>query len=224
MSISVEVLQSLLGAESKGHWIKFMDYVDAELPFLSCPGAPKRAEIENSIIGQKGSNSWANFIDKELHWNIHSWKAWRKAFHLVKQYPYIRDLMLTASEINTIKSRNKLFPPTEEALEAIKVERQAEIAATHTQSVAALNKKITDVKTELILEKSAAAAEKSRLEHIINKMVVELTNVQYEYKQSKQQINNKISEIEKKCFRKNLICLLLAILTTLVLLVDLFMF
>ena len=104
-------LKDLLGTESAGAWIGFMEEVELKLPFLlSDSGRPSKEDIENSYIGQHGYKSWKDMVQKGLNWNIHSWNAWSKAYKHVKNNPYLKELKLSASKINTmannIQSKN----------------------------------------------------------------------------------------------------------------------
>jgi len=100
-------LQDLLGAEMDGAWVDFMDYVNTTLPFLFDAGRPSASQIKNSQIGSSGFTSWGDLI-KSLGWNESSWRAWSRAYKIIVKFPYMRDLDLSASMINT--SWNKLKP------------------------------------------------------------------------------------------------------------------
>jgi len=102
----VDELRSLLGAESEGVWIDFMMRVDELAPFLFQPGRPTAQQIEASIIGQAGCKSWSELIDR-LGWNESGWRAWSRAFKIVKNHDYLKDVRPTASAINTTWNQSK---------------------------------------------------------------------------------------------------------------------
>jgi polyhydroxyalkanoate synthesis regulator phasin len=133
-------LRQLLGAESAGAWIDFMDMVHRELPFLTAPGRPKKADIEASEIGRSGFGSWVEMIEAPvdkggLGWNRHSWNAWRRAYRLVRQYPYLRGLGLTASQINTAAQKAKTFPTTADEWWDLQSKMEQEACERHQRSL-----------------------------------------------------------------------------------------
>jgi uncharacterized phage infection (PIP) family protein YhgE len=148
-------LRDSLGAESAGLWIFFMDKVQAMLPFLiGEAGRPKVDAVRASVIGAAGFDSWFSMVESSpdeggLGWSIDSWKAWKKAFAVVQAHPYLRNLELTASEINTLSREIKPFPPTPEALEAAKLERTKKLNAKRGNAVAALQGQLAEAKTAI---------------------------------------------------------------------------
>jgi len=133
-------LRQLLGAESAGAWIDFMDMVHRELPFLTAPGRPKKADVEASEIGRSGFGSWVEMIEAPvdkggLGWNRHSWNAWRRAYRLVRQYPYLRGLGLTASQINTAAQKAETFPTTADEWWDLQSQIEQEARERHQRSL-----------------------------------------------------------------------------------------
>jgi len=133
-------LRRLLGAESAGAWIDFMDMVHRELPFLTAPGRPKKADVEASEIGRAGFGSWVEMIEAPvdkggLGWNRHSWNAWRRAYRLVRQYPYLRGLGLTASQINTAAQKAETFPATADEWWDLQSQMEQEARERHQRSL-----------------------------------------------------------------------------------------
>jgi len=102
----VDELRSLLGAESEGVWIDFMQKVDEFAPFLFQPGRPTAQQIEASFIGQAGFKSWSDLIN-HLGWNESGWRAWSRAYKIVKNHDYLKDVRPTASAINTTWNQSK---------------------------------------------------------------------------------------------------------------------
>lgn len=150
-----EDLRESLGAESAGLWVFFMDKIDASVPFLlRKAGRPKSEEIAASPIGQAGFDSWSGMIeaspdDGGLGWSVDSWKAWKRAYAVVQEHPYLRGLDITASEINTLARELKPFPSSLEELEAAKSERREKLDAKRGNSVSSLRRQLTESQQEL---------------------------------------------------------------------------
>lgn len=166
-------LRDSLGAESAGLWIFFMDKVQATLPFLiGVAGRPKVDAVRASAIGLAGFDSWFSMVEASpdeggLGWSIDSWKAWKRAYAVVQAHPYLRNLELTASEINTLSREIQPFPPTPEALEAAKLERTQQLNAKRGNAVAALQGQLSDSKNAVEslntqLSRAVAALETSK--------------------------------------------------------------
>lgn len=151
----VEEMREALGAESSGLWVIFMDKVRVTLPFLlDTAGRPKVDVIRSSVIGAAGFDSWGQMIEASpdnggLGWSIDSWKAWKKAYSVVQQHPYLRRLELTASEVNTLSREFDPFPSTAEELEEAKSERKRRLEAKRGNSVSALRNQIDERQSAL---------------------------------------------------------------------------
>ena len=110
---AVHQMCDYLGAESGNQWLNFMDYSYEILGnIVSGRGKPSAEIIKESIIGKAGFTSFKEMIeapvaDSGLGWNISAWTAWRRAYSVVIKHPYLRDLELTASNINTIYNELK---------------------------------------------------------------------------------------------------------------------
>lgn len=145
-----ENLRSILGAESAGRWILFMDNIKSSLPFLlDSAGRPKAEDIRQSRIGDAGFESWTQMVEASpawggLDWSIDSWKAWKRAYAVVQEHAYLRDLGLTASEINTLNREFDQFPASAEALEAAKAERADKMEAKRGNSITTLKAQLTE--------------------------------------------------------------------------------
>lgn len=156
-------LREKLGSESAGRWIDFMDLIGHSLPFLlRSAGRPTNEEIASSAIGAAGFKSWRDMVEHSpawggLGWSYDTYKAWKKAYSLVLRHPYLRDLSLSSSEINTIQRENKEFPASLEAFKALKETRKDAQEERRLNSVASLQK-------QLSTEKAKAAATNTTLE------------------------------------------------------------
>lgn len=150
-----EDLREALGAESAGLWIFFMDKIAAMVPFLlHTAGRPKREDIMASPIGEAGFDSWFAMVEAPperngLGWSVDSWKAWKRAYAVVQEHPYLRGLDITASEINTLAREIKLFPSSLEEFEAAKSERREKLEAKRGNAVSSLRRQLTESKQEL---------------------------------------------------------------------------
>lgn len=157
MTHQVQKLVQILGTESGNAWLNFMDYTHEILAgIVDKRGAPSAETIENSIIGEAGFSSWKAMIEAPtehggLGWNISSWDLWKRAYRIVNQYPYLRDLELTASEIKTLHTETKdSFPADLEAFNEYHANRMEFIQSKRQNSLSNA-KKIND---ELVLELS----------------------------------------------------------------------
>lgn len=149
MDNQIERFKNLLGAEAAGQWVLFMDEVERTLSFLSKGGAPRKEDIQSSIIGASGCATWKEFLETKLGWSYNSWKAWRKAYLVVNAHPYLRELGLSASEINTINRENSVFPADIHAFKALKTSRQAAIDAQYDDSVSQLKAALASANAEI---------------------------------------------------------------------------
>jgi hypothetical protein len=128
---AVHQMCDYLGAESGNQWLNFMDYTYEILGnIVSGRGKPSAELIKESIIGKAGFTSFKEMIeapvaDSGLGWNISAWTAWRRAYSVVIKHPYLRDLELTASSINTIYNELKKegFPDNEDDFNEYQVNR-----------------------------------------------------------------------------------------------------
>lgn len=98
-------LVDALGTENNpAQWMIFMDAVTTHLPDILSSGRPSSAAISRCLIGQHGFNSWKEMIeasnsDNGLGWNFSAWKAWRRAWTVIQEYPWLRNESLTSSEV-----------------------------------------------------------------------------------------------------------------------------
>lgn len=100
--------------KNDGKWIEFMDSIHDAMPFLFTPGRPTNEQIESSEIGHTHHENWSEYLRWELDWNESGWRAWIRAYKVVLTYPYLRDLDVTASIINSRKSKLDSFPDSAE--------------------------------------------------------------------------------------------------------------
>lgn len=118
-------IKLLLGVESSDKWIELMDYIYVVLSDVLTVGKPTKSSIENSIIGENGFKSWKEMFTTAQNkggfgGNYSSYEAWKRAYSIVLKFEYLRDLELTASQINTINRETKPnFPTNSDEFKAI---------------------------------------------------------------------------------------------------------
>lgn len=150
-----EDLREALGAESAGKWLEFMDRIESSLPFLlGSAGRPTKEQIDSSVIGTAGFDSWTQMIEASpayggLGWSVDSWKAWKRAFAVVQDHAYLRDLGLSASEINTLAKQFKPFPQSKDEFESARAARKTDLEAKRGNSLASLKHQVTDLQGKL---------------------------------------------------------------------------
>jgi len=138
-------LKSILGAESGAEWLTFMDRIACDLPFLLNRGRPTAAAIAGSEIGVSGCKSWSEYIEKELSWNVNTWRAWQRAYSKVLEFPYLRDLELTASAINALNAKAKEFPADLDAHSALTSSLAVKSADDAANTLKALRERIREL-------------------------------------------------------------------------------
>lgn len=123
-----------LGIEDGAKWLDFMQAVTRLLPDVLSVGRPSADAIRRSLIGQFGFTSWAEMIEAPLDagglgWNLSAWKAWRRAWAVVQEHPWLLGAGLSSSEVNTLaqecKREGLAFPRSAEALETLRKARRS---------------------------------------------------------------------------------------------------
>jgi len=128
-SAHAELLRALGTENNPGQWMQFMQTVTRLLPDVLSSGRPTKEAINRSPIGQLGFASWQAMIEAPtdvsgLGWNFSAWKAWRRAWAVVQEQPWLLDQEITSSELNTLANdlrRDGIkFPSSAVALESIR--------------------------------------------------------------------------------------------------------
>lgn len=139
-----ELLETL-GTENGASWAEFMQTVTRLLPDVLSAGRPSAEAIRGSLIGELGFTRWADMVEAPidaggLGWNISAWKAWRRAWAVVQEHPWLLGAGLSSSEINTLAQECKRdglsFPQSAEALEALREDRRSAQEARKGESLA----------------------------------------------------------------------------------------
>jgi hypothetical protein len=132
--------QEMLDPENHYKWLNFMDEIHAQLPLILRVGKPKTEDIENCIIGQSGFKSWKEMVEapqpEGFGWNYSTFDAWKRAYKLVLEHAYLRELELTASQINTIYRESKPnFPQALDEFNAFSEVRKQKQLELHQNSL-----------------------------------------------------------------------------------------
>lgn len=153
-----ELLEALGTENNPTQWMTFMETVTKRLPDVLSSGRPSAEAIKRSVIGQLGFTSWRAMIeapttDGGLSWNWSAWVAWRRAWKVIQTWPYLRDLPLTAAQINRIhqaaKDTPEGFPNNNKALEAWEEEQKSQRQERHNVSVESLKNQVQELENKL---------------------------------------------------------------------------
>lgn len=87
-------------------WIEIMDYCYEQVPYLMKGGKPSDDEIQQSLVGVLGFKSWRDFLD-DIGWSLNTWKYWRKAYAVVLNHKYLRNVQPKKSQIHNVKRKFK---------------------------------------------------------------------------------------------------------------------
>ena len=142
MSTEITKLIGMLDTKSGNSWLNLMDYCHEILAdVIASKGKPTQETISESIIGQAGFTSWRLMVETSvssggLGWNISTWNQWKRAYRVVKKYPYLRDIEITPSLINTLWNELKEgFPTDLVEFEAYQAKRKVEIEERQANSL-----------------------------------------------------------------------------------------
>lgn len=178
----VTKLVDLLGSESGNRWIEFMDEIKRDLSNILRQGKPKKEDIEASIIGQSGFESWSEMVNAPtsaggLGWNIASFNAWRRAYSLIETHSYLRDYEFSASQINTFYNETRpKFPANSAELDAFLALRIDSQENSRLNSLKNAQNRAVELETAL---KTTQETLKSTIEHS-EKSLKALSTVQEE--------------------------------------------
>lgn len=215
-----ELLEALGTENNPAQWMQFMETVTKRLPDVLSSGRPSAEAIKHSVIGQLGFSSWRAMIEAPtaeggLAWNWSAWVAWRRAWKIVQTWPYLRDLPLTAAQVNRVhqasKDSSEGFPANASTLEAWESQQKEQRKERHTVSVETLKAQVQGLETKL---KNAnhdfliAEAKASNLEYQaeFTSEVIAKTNKDYgklkeqndRLNQDRKTLESRLKEVEKK--------------------------
>ena len=177
---AVHQMCDYLGAESGNQWLNFMDYTYEILGnIVSGRGKPSAELIKESIIGKAGFTSFKEMVETPvqesgLGWNISAWTAWRRAYSVVIKHPYLRDLELTASSINTIYNELKKegFPYNIDVFNEYQVNRVLSQKDRQAHSLADAQRS----QKRLVIERDELLNTVARLEALVGSVELKLAD------------------------------------------------
>lgn len=169
----IQELRDALAVEDPAGWMAFMERVKRIMPSILSVGRPTAEMIAASPIGEAGFKSWREMIEAPksesgLEWNFSAWKAWRKAWGVIQEYPYLREMPLASAPINALKLRCERegvdFPASKEAFEALIKERERQKEAQKKETLATLKTAITEATKQAAVHEARTKALEEQLE------------------------------------------------------------
>lgn len=151
-------LITALGSEANpGQWMLFMETVQELIPHVVVnAGRPSLGEVQNSLIGKLGFSSWKEMLEAKrenhgLGWSAGGWNAFRRAWSLVEQFPYLRELPVKAGWLNAMSAELKRsetdFPGTLEAYQSLLEAREQARIEAKTETMADLKNRLSEAET-----------------------------------------------------------------------------
>ena len=196
----VSDLQELLDPDNIYKWLAFMDKIHTKLPLILRQGKPRKTDIEQSIIGQSGFSSWREMLEAPkpngFGWRYATFDAWKRAYNLVLTHSYLRELELTASQINTIYRESKPnFPKNlndfnsfSESRKEKQVEQQQNSLKAAQNRVLELEKGFNEEKIGLQTLLDDRTKEVHKLKHDLDDRIKEIHKLKHD-------LDDRVSEI-----------------------------
>lgn len=158
ISQSAEIVRKLLrekiDADEKKSmlWIETMTAFDVHLPFLK-QGAPNKADIESSIIGQLDCSSLKEFIESEkgLGWSYNTYRKQRQAWGVLKEYPFLINAGVSYND--ALKQRGNLDvakPKSLDEYNQMLANIQAEKERKEAEKVSNLKVRVSELEQQLV--------------------------------------------------------------------------
>ena len=129
-------------------WMRFMEYAEAHLPLLAGAGRPKQADIDASLIGQAGCKNWQQFLEEKVGMKWSAWIAWRKAWLIVKEYPWMKQADISSSQVNTLK-KNDAIPSTLKEWQSLQSEKEKLKVERHDNQLKTLKGEVAESATQI---------------------------------------------------------------------------
>jgi hypothetical protein len=191
--------QEMLDPKSSYKWLNFMDDIHAKLPLILRVGKPKTADIEACIIGEAGFSSWKKMVEAPqpdgFGWNHSTFVAWKRAYKVVLEHPYLRDLELTASQINTInRESNPDFPKSLDEFNEFSEARKEKQVEQHQNSLKDAKNRNTELENE-VKELNLVLAGFKNVAEQLQETKQENQKVTTENIQLKVKLDDRVSEI-----------------------------
>lgn len=162
-----DILVHALGTETIPHqWQIFMRSVRRELPMLASRGRPTQQQVQGSIIGALGFQSWREMCetptaDGGLGLNWSKWRQWSRAYAVVDNNPGLRNAPLTAAEINKLyadaRAAGEEMPGDMDAVEAFQTRQAERKKAAREETQAAMKKRVEALEADLVASREEVA-------------------------------------------------------------------
>lgn len=151
-------LLTSLGTENVPfQWQIFMRTVRSEMPVLFKEGRTSKHDIERSIVGILGFNSWREMLETSvqnggLGVSFSRWKEWSRAYSVISDLDDFHKSDLTPSEIIRMSQHCKKndieFPTTVAQYEQIRQAKSDDLKTEKEQSIADFQAEIQRLKDE----------------------------------------------------------------------------
>lgn len=116
-----EILAALGSENNPSQWMEFCEVIDRHIPELKTQGRLSNQNIKSSLIGKLGFSSFKDYIESPIErgglgWSSGGWNAYRRAWKIVEEYPYLRDMSIKSGWLNAFSHKLKKaeieFPET----------------------------------------------------------------------------------------------------------------
>lgn len=194
-------LVTALGSEANpGQWMEFMKELQRQIPHvMNAQGKPSKEQIDESMIGQLGFSSWSEMIKAKresngLGWSVGGWNGFRRAWNIVQDFPYLRELPIKAGWLNSVYAELKRtetpFPATAEAYQALLESRKQAQIDTREATTTELKERVNEAERQ----SSDTIRQLADLFEKYNALVQEHSQTQIRTGQLQQQLNSATAE------------------------------
>lgn len=195
-------LRDMLTMDDKAGWISIMDFILEHVPYLMRNHRPTNEAVSKSLVRKMGYPSFKAFRKHELKWSDNKWSEMRRAYALVLEHPYLRDLGLSRDAIiEAHKVLGENFPECAEAWNQYIRDKKAEHEQTLSEeksSNESLQKQLNDCIDESAVIKAGfyelenqCTAYRRQLSDVINQR----KHTEVELEQIKITVNNQLKSI-----------------------------
>ena len=123
-----EILAALGSENNPSQWMTFCEVIDQHIPELKTKGRLSNKDVNSSLIGKLGFSSFKEYLETPtdkggLGWSSGGWNAYRRAWNIVEEYPYLRELDIKSGWLNAFANKLRKadieFPATLEEYNSI---------------------------------------------------------------------------------------------------------
>lgn len=105
-----EILAALGSENNPSQWMEFCEVIDRHIPELKTQGRLSNQNIKSSLIGKLGFSSFKEYLETPtgkggLGWSSGGWNAYRRAWNIVEEYPYLRNLDIKSGWLNAFANK-----------------------------------------------------------------------------------------------------------------------